>query len=80
MIYGQTYRAMSSCAECKFFIKDKIGNGQGIGQCKQYNEYKEKRPSIHSLHAARINLGNRWDSELFWPSGGRECIKYEKAD
>jgi hypothetical protein len=73
-----------SCSQCRFFIKDTIGFGQGIGKCQKYEEYKAKGPGARSLRDALRKLGNNpdYDFDLFW--GGelidRICEKYEAKD
>lgn len=66
------------CANCQHFIPDTIGFGQGIGNCKKYEDYKQKGASEQQLKIAFLQLGN----ELFWAGSGggrpRNCSKYEE--
>ena len=65
------------CSLCSNFIPDTIGFGQGLGECKVYNDYIKKGANEYQLKMAFIALGN----ELFWcGSGGgrdRSCSKFE---
>ena len=65
------------CSSCANFIPDLIGFGQGLGECKEYNNYINKGANEHQLKMAFIELGN----ESFWcGSGGgksRNCSKFE---
>jgi hypothetical protein len=69
------------CRDCSYFIKDTIGFWQGIGKCRQYEEYKAKGPSAQALRDALRKLGNNpdYDGDIFY--GGelvdRICEKYE---
>jgi len=54
-------------------MPDKIGFGQGIGQCKAYEDYKHKQPSPMALETAFKRLGNT----LFWPGAERRCDKFK---
>jgi hypothetical protein len=69
------------CRDCSHFIPDKIGFGQGIGKCRQYEEYKAKGPGAQALRDALRKLGNNpdYDGDLFWNGGliDRNCEKFE---
>ena len=69
-----------SCSQCSHFICDTIGCGQGIGECRVFNDYMAKHPSIEAIFQALIKLGNRYNDPVFW--GGkavtRKCEKYKK--
>jgi hypothetical protein len=68
-----------SCAKCKGFIPDPIGDGFGIGKCKVYEHYKDKGESQDRLDALFKNeLGNK----PFWRGNDdrddRNCKKFVK--
>ena len=66
-----------TCANCKNFIPDTIGDGSGIGKCQLYEDYKLKTNSLSRLHSARVTLGNKYDDDIFWPVSGKNCERYE---
>ena len=70
---------MIRCRDCTYFILDKIGDGHGIGRCKQYSQYKATGAPQSELKTLLIELGNRPESEIFWPGGlkDRNCNRYK---
>jgi hypothetical protein len=54
-----------TCSSCQNFIPDQIGNGQGIGQCKSFEEYKDVlkakdsplRKYLEAIERAEVKLG-----------------------
>lgn len=67
------------CANCKHFIPDAVGFGQGLGQCQKYEDYKAQGANEQQLKAAYYQLGN----ELFFGGLGgkpRNCSKYEEKN
>ena len=65
------------CSSCSNFIPDTVGLGQGLGECKVYNDYRNKNVSEQQLKNAFVALGN----ESFWCGNGggraRNCSKFE---
>lgn len=71
-----------NCATCKFFIKDTIGTGDGLGRCGKLEEFKAKNPSKLALKRALFALGcDSNKGPIFWGGQGddRNCSKYEFA-
>ena len=48
-----------SCGDCVHFLPDEVGQGDGIGNCFRFEEYKLKNPSEMALLAARASMGRR---------------------
>lgn len=67
-----------SCARCRYFIVDIIGDGSGVGDCKVHKHYRDKGMSQRELDNLFKNvLGNK----LFWrgtdlDKADRECSKH----
>ena len=74
--------AFVTCADCNRFIKDLIGDGQGIGECKAYNYWVAKGESNSELKNRLIELGNSPDKPFFW--GGklkdRNCKRFKQIE
>ncbi len=75
------------CRDCAGFIFDEVGDGYGLGECLEYEEYKAKNPGNAALRRALIQLGNKIEVDgrvldLFW--GGtakdRKCSKFKPTD
>jgi len=67
-----------NCHDCAHFIKDEIGDGNGIGSCKKLTEYLAKTPSPGAIFLALQQLGQPRGSTVFWGGiAGRECVKFE---
>lgn len=67
------------CCDCINFIRDTAGFGQGIGECKEYNDYKAKSPRLSALDKAFRMLGGK----VFWGGNGgrgRYCVKYKVSE
>jgi len=66
-----------TCAECQHFTRDKIGWGNGIGECEVMetwlNKFERRRPRPELYDKNFKALGNR----VFWPDVERVCSKYE---
>ena len=71
--------SLVTCAKCRHFTRDKIGFGDGIGRCEEFNTYAAKRPTKYQRDQALIKLGNRAGYDVFW--GGdlrdRRCEKFK---
>jgi len=65
-----------TCNTCVSFVRDKCGDGTGIGECQKYNDYKAKTSRKESLMKALATLGH--NNDVFWPGDGQECERYEK--
>jgi hypothetical protein len=69
-----------SCCHCKFFIPDRVGDGKGIGECKNLVDYKNKGASEKQIEKAYVKLGNK----MFWGGDNgvndRNCYKFEIKD
>ena len=66
-----------SCGECAHFLPDQVGQGDGIGNCFRFEEYKLKNPSDRALLAARESMGKA----LLYPGTHRYCSKFKgKSD
>jgi len=72
----------ASCIQCRLFIPDSIGTGQGIGRCRVY-EFHKKKGFIGGVNKTSLlrRLGNKdYEGDLFW--GGelqnRTCFKFEQ--
>ncbi len=69
------------CLQCLLFVPDPVGDGNGIGKCTPFEEYKAKNPSKQNLRDALRKLGNDpdRDGDLFWggPEVDRRCEKYQ---
>jgi len=71
---------MIACADCQFFTPDQVGDGTGIGQCKQYQDYLAKNPSEANLRRALLVLGNKPHDSLFWGAilKTRDCERFKR--
>jgi len=71
--------SLVACKNCLFFIPDQVGDGLGVGQCKQYEDYKAKNPSEQALKNALKQLGNIYGESIFWGGSlaNRTCSKYQ---
>ena len=70
-----------TCADCRGFTRDTIGDGKGIGQCKVYEHYVNKGVTMTDLSELVVLLGNKANYHVFW--GGnepRECSKFKQAN
>lgn len=65
-----------SCGKCELFIPDKVGFGDGIGNCKELEAYKLKKPSSDALERAKKSLGGK----LLYPAVERRCNKFKRAE
>ena len=70
------------CSNCKYFERDKIGSGQGIGRCLLLEEYKLKiagkdKQTIERLLAV-ANRQLDCHLSLRWPDVERNCKKFEQ--
>jgi len=63
-----------SCENCEYFIPDKIGLGDGIGECKVLEDYKLKNPSQYALEKAEKAIGGK----LLYPKIKKQCSKFKK--
>ena len=61
------------CADCAHFLRDKLGNGSGIGNCLLLEQYKLKRPSDSALDAALKKMGGK----ALYPHALRFCDKFK---
>ena len=70
---------MICCADCQGFIKDSVGDGMGIGECKAYNFFVAKGYSKSDLNIELVRLGNKENDPVFW--GGnlkdRMCNRFK---
>ena len=64
------------CVNCRFFTKDTVGDGSGIGNCQVYEDFKAQGATEAQLVMAYRCLGN---SLFYGGTGGSEryCKKYE---
>jgi hypothetical protein len=67
-----------TCRECKRFVHDVVGDGYGLGECKEFIAYKAKNPTDSQLRKALTVLGNRGGNSLFWggPEKDRDCSRF----
>ncbi len=68
------------CCDCRHFIADTVGGGDGVGECAEYEAYKKKKPSPKQLDKAYRLLGNK---SFFGGNNGvldRYCDKYLSKD
>ena len=73
---------MVRCRDCKGFVNDHIGDGHGAGHCKAYEQYKRSGESPMALKTRLMELGNRTDSDVFFPGGlkDRICNRYKAKE
>jgi hypothetical protein len=64
------------CANCQHFTPDKIGGGDGIGQCKEIETYKMKKPSPTALEKAHKATGGK----CCYPNRLRRCVKFKDVN
>jgi hypothetical protein len=67
------------CAECAYFIRDKVGDGSGIGRCKVYQYHKKNGYTTDQLnYLERVEMGGG----LLWPGYEpyRYCQKFKKIE
>lgn len=64
------------CADCAWFLRDKIGDGNGLGSCHKFEDYKLMKPSQRAIDKAFKQLGGK----PFWPLVDRYCEKFEAGD
>jgi len=43
-------KSQITCSQCKYFTKDSIGNGEGVGQCKSFNAFLQTNPSKQQIN------------------------------
>lgn len=69
---------MVSCARCRHFIIDPVGDGSGVGECRVINHYRDKGMSQRDLdNLFKNELGGR----VFWRGTNldfedRNCTKF----
>jgi len=61
------------CVDCVHFIRDKVGFGDGIGNCAEFDAYLLKKPGADAIEIARQKLGSR----SLYPNAVRNCQKFK---
>lgn len=64
-----------NCAACVHFMRDKIGDGNGLGRCQKLDDYKAMSPGQRAIDKAFKQLGGK----PFWPNAERFCNRFEAS-
>lgn len=80
------------CSDCKNYITDKIGFGNGIGTCQPFENYKQELKKMNlptheynkRITEAEVRLGiipahpaMKWPIKLLFPQIERICKRFD---
>lgn len=66
-----------TCAECRGFTRDTIGDGNGIGSCNTMESWLDKFPRRRPKPAIYDENYKKLGAKAYWPNVQRVCEKFK---